>query len=140
MSTGNGNAFAGLPNVDLYEISREFIATVDIEGDDGKKRRIGMRSFDGFTARAATGLKDGEQAMGRLHEIAQHLLPDATPTEIERLTPKAVLRLVEASGEAAAKVEAAGEAFAEKNGRGSASPPSKQKRKGSRATSSRSTR
>lgn len=135
MSSGNGTA---PPRVSLLALNRKIVGEVEIEGDDGNGRWVGVRQFTGETyhAHQQAAAEGGAGALAAMYEIAGKLLIGATPSEVQRLTVESVNHVLSIAGGLIADVQKVAEAQAEGNASGSASPPSNRSRKGSRATSS----
>lgn len=138
MSTTNGTTTTTLPRVSLLALNRKVVSEVEIEGDDGTGRWVGVRQFDGATyhAHQSAATTGGEGAIRAMYEIVGRLLPDATASEVERLTVESVGAVLSIASGQIAQVQALAAEHAEKNGSGRASPPSKKPRSLARATSS----
>ena len=142
MSAGNGvTGPHAPPRVSLLPLARKVAGEVEIYGADGKPRWTTVLQHNGVTAHMRQEIdKDGaENVVGKMYDMAEILMPDATRDEIRDMSIdglSAVLAIANGMMEA---VQKEAEARAEKNVVGSASPPSKPARRKSPATSSRKT-
>ena len=123
-----------LPFVDIMALSRRVVGQIRIEGDNGEPRIIGVKQFDGATFHAQQNIASREDPTTALYAIVQRLLPDATESEVMRLTPEAVEAVIAIASQQIDLVNRYAEAQAEGKGGRSVSRPSKSKRNASRGT------
>lgn len=123
-----------LPFVDIMALSEKVVGQVRIKGDNGQPRVIDVHQFDGATFHANEHLAASENPTAALYDIVHRLLPEATESEVLRLTPEAVEAVIAIASQQIDVVNKYSEAQAEGKGERSVSRPSRSKRNGSRAT------
>lgn len=124
MGTSNGstNGTASVPRISLVALTRKVVGEVEIESDNGPPRWVCVRAFDGQTWHLHQQMvtAEGGANVGVLYAIADRLLPDASESEVRRLTVEAVGQVIAVAAGTIEQVEQVAEARAEGNGRGRA--------------------